>query len=76
MPEGGYAIAADVPGRHKGSKINLMAVENPAGLIREILAALQPLRLAGTVQHDHQPAPHKGKQLPSNQCAVYVFSLS
>lgn len=76
MPERGSSIAANVSPRHEGSKINLMAVENPAGLIREFLAALQPLRLAGTVQHDHQPAPHKGKQLPSNQCAVYVFTLS
>jgi hypothetical protein len=53
-----------------------MAVENPAGLIQEFIAALQPLTLAGTIQHNHQPAPHKGKPLPSGQCAVYVFTLA
>lgn len=53
-----------------------MAVENIQDLIREFVAALQPLTLAGGVQHDHQPAPHKGKALPSTQCAVYVFTLS
>jgi hypothetical protein len=53
-----------------------MAVENPAGLISEFVAALQPSTLARAVQHNHQPAPHKGKPLPSEQCAVYVFTLS
>jgi hypothetical protein len=54
----------------------MMAVENPAGLIREFVAALQPSTLAQTVQHNHQATPHKGKPLPSEQCAVYVFTLS
>lgn len=53
-----------------------MAVENPAGLISEFIAALQPLTVAHPVQHNHQPAPHKGKALPAEQCAVYVFTLS
>jgi hypothetical protein len=53
-----------------------MAIENPVGLISEFVAALQPSTLARTVQHNQQPAPHKGKPLPSEQCAVYVFTLS
>lgn len=53
-----------------------MAVETPSSLISEFVAALQPLTLAHPVQHQHQPAPHKGKALPADQCAVYVFTLS
>ena len=53
-----------------------MAVANPAGLISDFVAALQPLTLVRPVQHNHQCAPHKGKPLPAEQCAVYVFTLS
>jgi hypothetical protein len=53
-----------------------MAVESPAGLISEFVAALQPLTLTASIEHQHHPAPHKGKPLPTEQCAVYVFTLS
>lgn len=53
-----------------------MAVEHPARLISDFVAALQPLTLICPVQHNHQAAPHKGKALPTEQCAVYVFTLS
>jgi hypothetical protein len=51
-------------------------MENPAGLIQDFTSAVRGLGLTCTVRHEHQPAPHKGKALPTGECAVYVFTLS
>ena len=60
----------------RGIGCALMGVENPAGLIQDFTSALRGLGLTCTVRHEHQPAPHKGKALPTSESAVYVFTLS
>ena len=53
-----------------------MAVQNATLLIQEFVSAALRLGICCNVRHDSQPAPHKGKALPSSDCAVYVFTLS
>lgn len=53
-----------------------MAIQNASQLIEGFRSALEPLGLGCAVEHEHQPAPHKGTALPVGRCAVYVFTLS
>jgi hypothetical protein len=54
-------------------------MKNPSNVISGFKSALAQAdlgQLRSTIEHEAQPAPHRPHSLPTEKCAVYVFSLS